>query len=94
MSKAKLTVAQPPESALEQVHSGLFNLETQILRLRGLALATRMLASSDDTPRCVGSALDPLADTIVTEIDALNAELGRIEGIARGLVYPPKQEVA
>lgn len=73
MSQAKID-----NSTLKEVHDGLSELESPILRLRNLAYAARMLASSDEMPKEPGAALDSVADTLVEELQALSEERERL----------------
>lgn len=77
-------------TAIEEVSQALSELESPILRLRNLAYAARMLASSDEMPKEPGAALDSLADTLVNELDALKEEQHRLWHLSQEAVHPPK----
>src|SRR5258705_13220864 len=61
-----------------EISSGLSDMETPFLQVRNLALAARMMGSSDAMTKEEGAALDTLADTIVTMLDELKEERERL----------------
>jgi len=73
-----MTATEHTRTAIEEVSHGLYELESPVFRLRNLAYATRMLASSDEMPKGPGAALDSLADTLVNELNALSEERERL----------------
>jgi hypothetical protein len=83
-----------PRTTIEEVYHGLSELESPVLRLRNLAYAARMLASSDEMPKEPGAALDSLADTLVNELDALSEERGRLWHLSHEACHPPKSTKA
>jgi hypothetical protein len=70
-------------SAGSEVEDGLFEMESPVLEVRNLAMAARMMGSADSMPKEPGAALDALADTMVTKLDALSEERGRLWKLAR-----------
>jgi len=59
-----------------------FDLEEPLFRLRNLAYAVRMLASSDEMQKLPGAALDCLASTLIDELEVLREEYTRLAGAA------------
>jgi hypothetical protein len=85
MAKANRVHSTPPtntSSLIAEVSEGLCELESPILRVRNLAYAARMLASSDEMLDGPGAALDALADTMVDELNELSAERERLWRLA------------
>jgi hypothetical protein len=78
-----------------QISDGLSELEEPVFRLRNLAYAIRMLASSDEMQKEPGAALDSLADTLVDGLNELIAERERLWHLSHELKYGPSaSEVA
>lgn len=69
-------------SIADQVKDGLSEMESPLINVRNLAYAARMMGSADDMPREPGAALDALADEIVTKMDELIEERGRLWQLA------------
>jgi hypothetical protein len=59
-------------------------LESQMREACNLAMAIRMMASSDDMPEEPGLALDSVADMLVGKLEAMEKERERIWHVARG----------
>ena len=72
----------------QEISSGLSQFETPFLQVRNLALAARMMGSSDDMPREPGLALDAVADKIVTMMDELTEERTRLWRLSRDVAFP------
>jgi len=72
----------------QEVSHGLSEFETPFLQVRHLALAARMMGSSDDMPREPGLALDAVADKIVDMMDELSEERERLWRLSREVAYP------
>ena len=67
---------------------GLSEFETPFLQIRHLAMAARMMGSSDDMPKEPGLALDTVADKIIDMMDELSEERARLWKISRKVAYP------
>jgi hypothetical protein len=90
------STAEParPRPTIKDVKSGLFELETPMLRVCNLAYAVRMLASSDEMPKEPGAALDSLADTLVNELVELAAECERLYHLSHEALNSPDKGAA
>jgi hypothetical protein len=92
MSKAdtdnNTTQSKHFDSTIAEVSSGLFDLEEDILRSRGLAYAIQMLATSDEMPKEPGAALNSVADTLVIGLNYLITERERLWRLAHGAIQP------
>jgi hypothetical protein len=67
---------------VEEIASKIDELESPVLDARNLALAARMLGSSDDMPRGPGAALDSVADMLVKKLEALDETRLRVGQLA------------
>jgi hypothetical protein len=70
--------AMVPRQKVQEIASEISELESPVLDARNLALATRMLASSDDMPKDAGRALDSVADMLFEKLKALEEERKRL----------------
>jgi hypothetical protein len=77
-------IIMPTRASISDVADGLFDLEDRLCRVRNLAYAAEMLASSDAMPKEPGAALYAVADTILGEIDYVIDERTRLWNLARG----------
>jgi hypothetical protein len=68
---------------VEEIASEICELDSAVLGARNLAVAARMLGSSDDMPKGAGAALDSVADMLVEKLEALEETRGRIWKLAR-----------
>ena len=73
---AKATMV--PRQRVEEIASEIFELESPVLDARNLAMAARMLGSSNDMPEGPGAALDSVADMLVMKLEALEETRRRI----------------
>jgi hypothetical protein len=73
-----------PRQRVKEIASEISELESPVLDARNLALAARMLASSDDMPERPGLALDSVADGLVEKLEALEEARGRVWLAAKG----------
>jgi len=78
---AKATMV--PLQRLKEIESGICDLETPVLDARNLAMAARMLGSSDDMPKNPGAALDSVADMLVEKLEALAEKREGVWQLAR-----------
>jgi len=67
---------------IKEVASGLFEMESTMLEVSNLAMAVRMMASSDDMESEPGAAFDALADTIIEKLNALSEDRHRLWKLA------------
>jgi hypothetical protein len=74
-----------PRRGVTEIASEISELESPVLDARNLALAARMLASSDDMPERPGLALDSVADMLVEKLEALEEARLRIWLAAKGV---------
>jgi hypothetical protein len=83
-------LSKSPEALakMQQVSTPLSDLETPFFQVRHLALAARMMGSSDEMPKEEGAALDTVADRIITIMDELIAERDRIWVLSRKAAFP------
>ena len=72
----------------QEVSHGLSEFETPFLQVRHLALAARMMGSSDDMPKEAGLALDAVADRMIDMMDELSEERHRLWKLSREVAYP------
>jgi hypothetical protein len=70
-------------SKVQEIASDISELESPVRDACNLAMACRMLASSDDMPKEAGRALDSVADMLVEKLEALETERERIWRLAR-----------
>jgi hypothetical protein len=63
-------------------NSEISELESPVLDARNLAVAARMLGSSDDMPERQGLALDSVADMLVEKLEALEKTRERVWRLA------------
>jgi hypothetical protein len=77
-------IIMPTKASISDVADGLFNLEDRLCRVRNLAYAAQMLASSDAMPKEPGAALYAVADTILGEINDVIDERTRLWNLAGG----------
>jgi hypothetical protein len=91
MSQATDDNTEPRQfkSTIEEVKHGLFELEEPTSRLRSLAYAIRMMASSDEMPNGPRAALDTIADTLVTGLNELIEEHTRLFHLSHEVLHPP-----
>jgi hypothetical protein len=68
---------------LAEVRSILQDIETPMRSAGNLALALRMLASSDDIPKGAGAALDAVADLIFMKLVEIIEGRERVLELAR-----------
>lgn len=61
-AKTRDSTPRPNSSVPSEVASGLFELETPLLRIRDLVYAARMLASAWDIDKEAQGALEALSD--------------------------------
>jgi hypothetical protein len=81
---AKVEKAQMvPREKVQEIAHEIFELETPVLDARNLALATRMLASSDDMSKEAGRALDSVADALFNRLEGLSEAQHRIWLLAK-----------
>jgi hypothetical protein len=73
--RSKAMVA--PEK-VEEIASEISELESPVLAARNLAMAARMLGSSDDMPKDPEAALDSVADMLVEKLEALEKTRERL----------------
>jgi hypothetical protein len=72
-----------PRQRVQEIASEIRDLESPVLDARNLALAARMLASSDDMPKGPGAALDSVTDTLFEKLKALEKTRERVWILAR-----------
>jgi hypothetical protein len=62
----------------QEIAGQISDLENSVRVARNLAMAIRMLGSSDDMPRGPGAALDTVADMLVEKLEALEKTRERV----------------
>ena len=77
------SIADPLKAGLirekaQEIASEISDLEDPVRGARNLAMAARMLGSSDDMPAGPGAALDSVADMLVEKLEALEETRERV----------------
>jgi hypothetical protein len=80
-AKAEMAAMVPRERVLELANE-ISELESPVLAARNLAMAARMLGSSDNMPKDSGAALDSVADMLVQKLKALEEAQQRVWQLA------------
>jgi hypothetical protein len=74
--------AMVTRQSVKEIASEISELESPVLDARNLAVAARMLGSSDDMPERQGLALDSVADMLVEKLEALEKTRERVWRLA------------
>jgi hypothetical protein len=72
-----------PRQSMKEIASEIGELESPVLDARNLAVAARMLGSSNDMPKGAGAALDTVADMLVAKLEAVQETRERVWRLAR-----------
>jgi hypothetical protein len=76
--KAAGAKAMVTRQRVKEIASEINEMESPVLNARNLAMAARMLGSSDDMPAGPGAALDSVADMLVEKLEALEKTRERV----------------
>jgi hypothetical protein len=89
-SPQSASLSKPSETSAkaQELQGGLSDLETPLCQVRHLALAARMMGTSDAMPKEEGAALDTVADKIVSMVDELKEERERLWRLSREVAFP------